>query len=275
MRLGSTEHYGWDDWFAVSVRHVFAGDEAGGTSYAWLEGPRGPRGASLSVLVTARTPPRGWREPAAGQSVDVWAWPVSGRQREEWSAALGRGEAPRWRDPGTPEQWLQVREDSSGAAAGASRHEKARMFRGLTFRGRAAAGGDVLRPGQELTSATGVTTSADLRVATRNLERHSLWCLMGDEGRIVDDRPGLPALREVFFLPGTRFRTSATWRDQVGDYDFDVVLVHQLDSVRGPDHPSILEPSRVPALVRVLMERARDEAPLRLRDEGRFIGPLV
>ena len=59
MRLGSTEHYGWDEWYAVSVRHVFTGAQTGESSYAWLEGPRGPRGEPISVLVTSRVQPRG------------------------------------------------------------------------------------------------------------------------------------------------------------------------------------------------------------------------
>ena len=66
-----------------------------------------------------------------------------------------------------------------------------------------------------------------------------------------------------------------TWHDQVGDYDVEVTLLHQLDSVRGPDQPPIVDPSRVPALVRLLLEKARGEAPLRLRDEGRFTGPIA
>lgn len=272
MRIGSAEHYGWTDWYAVSVRHVFSAADTGGSSYAWVEGPRGPRGEALSLLVTARTPPRGWREPAAGQRLDVWSWPVAADEAASWTAALSEGRSPVWSDPGSPHQWLTVRGDDTGPPA-AHPLERARMFRGLTFRGRTT--GADLAPGTEGSSAAGVATSADLRVATRNFERTSVWCVVGDEGRVVDDPPGLPAMREVFFLPGTRFRCLGSWHEQVEDIELDVVLVHQLDTVRGPDAPPLLEPSRARDAVRILIARAAAEPPLRLRDPGRFLGPLT
>ena len=51
MRIGSAEHYGWTDWYAVSVRHVFSAADTGGSSYAWVEGPRGPRGDMVEQVV--------------------------------------------------------------------------------------------------------------------------------------------------------------------------------------------------------------------------------
>lgn len=274
MRIGSTEHYGWDDWYVVTTRHVFSADETGESSYAWLEGPRGPRGDAISVLVTARTPPRGWRAPAAGQRVDVWAWPVPDDRAQAWSAALADGRQPDWRDPGTPQQWLQLRGDAAEAAAVPHPLERARMFRGLTFRGRPSDGRADAGVDQEVTTLEGVATSADLRVATRNFERAHLWCVLGDEGRVVEEKPGLAAMREVFFLPGTRFRMLTAWQDRVGGHLLDVVLVHQLDTVRSSDAPPFLEAERVPALVRALAERALAEPALRVRDPGRFTGPL-
>lgn len=272
MRVGSAEHYGWDDWYAVSVRHVFSTADTGDTSYAWVEGPRGPRGEALSLLVTARTPPRGWREPAPGQRLDVWSWPVPASTGDDWRAALAGGGRPSWNDPGSPQQWLTLRGDETDAPA-THPLERARMFRGLTFRGRPADAD--LAPGVVVSASTGCVTSADLRVASRNFERQRLWCVIGDEGRVVDDPPGLPAMREVFFLPGTRFRGLGAWHERVGDIGLDVVLAHQLDTVRGPDTPPLLDESRTRDAVRLLLERAAADPPLRVRDPGRFIGPLA
>ena len=271
MKIGSHEHYGWDDWYAVTVRHVFI-DGTGMTTHAWLEGARGPRGEPLSVLVAPRTPPVGWREPGAGQRMDVWAWPIPEVQGEEWRSTLSAGRTPTLTDLGRPQQWLTLVGDGQGAQE--HRLERARMFRGLTFRGRTPDQTGVKVGAVEVTGA-GLSTSADIRVATRNFDRSHLWCVLGDEGRVVDERPGLAPLQEVFFLPGTRFRVLSAWQEHVGGHLLDVALVHQLDTIRSGDTPPVLAPERVPALVRVLAERALAEPDLRLRDPGRFAGPLT
>lgn len=270
LKVGSTEHYGWDDWYAVSVRHVFRGP-GGLPTHAWLTGARGPRGEPLSLLVAARTPPGGWREPAPGRRLDVWAWPVDPATATRWEQDLSAGRSPELADPGRPQQWLQV--VATGTTPAEHPLARARSFRGVTFRGRPA-GGDDLSHGHVVETVAGVATSADLRVATRNFERDSVWCVLGDEGRVAGERPGLAPLAEVFFLPGTRFRRLSSWTDRVGGHTLDVVLVHQLDSLRGDDAPPFVSAADLPAHVHRLAQRAVEEPPLRLRDEGRFVGGL-
>lgn len=65
------------------------------------------------------------------------------------------------------------------------------MFRGLAFRSRSGEDADQPGDGELVRLDAGFATSADLRVATRDFERTQLWCVLGDEGRVVDDPPGL------------------------------------------------------------------------------------
>lgn len=270
LKVGSREHYGWDDWYAVSVRHVFRGP-GGLPTHAWLTGPRGPHGEPLSLLVAARTPPGGWQEPTAGRRLDVWAWPVDPATAAQWEQGLAAGHEPELADPGRPQQWLQV--VASGPVPAEHPLARARTFRGVTFRGRPDAAHD-LPADRVVESRGGVATSADLRVATRNFARTSVWCVLGDEGRVAGERPGLAPLAEVFFLPGTRFRRLSAWVDDVDGHELDVVLVHQLDSVRGEETPPFVSPAALPAHVGRLARQALAEPPLRLREEGRFVGGL-
>lgn len=105
MRLGSGEHYGWDEPRTVRLVRVFAGarfpDE-----YAWLRIPEGARGGPLDVMVVPRTSDRRWGATTELPRVDVAAWgltpPATARLEVQ-------DESVPWRPPKpNPDLWLYV-----------------------------------------------------------------------------------------------------------------------------------------------------------------------
>lgn len=103
MRLGSGEHYGWEQPRTVSVMGVLDGPNGPG-EFAWLRVPEGAKGGPLDVVVRPRVGEPRWREPAPGRRIDVAAWVLD----EEQVLELELG-ATSWQPPKqAPDLWLWV-----------------------------------------------------------------------------------------------------------------------------------------------------------------------
>lgn len=107
MKLGSGEHYGWEEPRPVELRGVYAGPQEP-DEFAWLSVPEGVPGGPLDVVVRPRTPPYRWRAPSAGQRVQVAAWVLDDAGCDALAGA------DRWELPKPlPDLWLWVSEDGS------------------------------------------------------------------------------------------------------------------------------------------------------------------
>ena len=103
MRLGSGEHYGWEQPRTVAVVAVFDGDRGPG-EFAWLQVPEGAKGGPLDVMVRPRVGEPLWSEPQPGRRVDVGAWVLDEEQLLELQEGLTS-----WRPPKpAPDWWLWV-----------------------------------------------------------------------------------------------------------------------------------------------------------------------
>jgi hypothetical protein len=104
MRLGSGEHYGWEQPRTVVVVDVYDGPERAG-EFAWLKVPEGAKGGPLDVMVRPRVGAAAWREPAPGGRIDVAAWVLDADDVDE----LRAGGGGRWAAPKpAPDLWLWV-----------------------------------------------------------------------------------------------------------------------------------------------------------------------
>ena len=106
MRLGSGEHYGWQE--PRTVRLVSVLDGAVPAEFAWLQVPDGAKGGPLDVVVRPRLAGEPvWREPAPGQRVQVAAWTLSRDVAETLSDEIDLREP--WAPPKPlPDLWLWV-----------------------------------------------------------------------------------------------------------------------------------------------------------------------
>ena len=109
MRLGSSEHYGWEHPLTVVIVEVRDGPSLDG-EFARLRVPEGAKGGPLDVMVRLRVgaivP---WRKPARGEQLQVQAWQLSRDQAELMDLESELGEAAPWMPPKPhPDQWLWV-----------------------------------------------------------------------------------------------------------------------------------------------------------------------
>ncbi len=109
MRLGSSEHYGWERPRTVSVGGVFDGAELAG-EFAWLRVPDGAKGGPLDVMVrlrTGRVEP--WREPQQGERLQLQAWELGEEEAALLGLAVELDETEPWTPPKrNPDLWLWV-----------------------------------------------------------------------------------------------------------------------------------------------------------------------
>lgn len=109
MRLGSGEHYGWEQPRSVELVGVFPGPELD-REFALLRVPEGAKGGPLAVMVRPRVGRlEPWREPARGERIQLQAWQLSGDDAELLELATELGEIERWAPPKpAPDLWLWV-----------------------------------------------------------------------------------------------------------------------------------------------------------------------
>ena len=109
MRLGSGEHYGWEQPRTVQLVGVVDGAELA-REFALLRVPEGAKGGPLDVMVrprSGRTEP--WREPRTGERIQLQAWELSEEQAALVELAIELDEAERWTPPKpNPDLWLWV-----------------------------------------------------------------------------------------------------------------------------------------------------------------------
>lgn len=123
MRLGSSEHYGWEQPRAVALVEVFdgAGEHAYGLTgeFALLHVPADEPGGPMTVMVRPRTGrTEAWRTPAPGERIELQAWQLSDEASQRLSDAqrdaaqsdtAQRGTAEPWSPPQrNPHLWLWV-----------------------------------------------------------------------------------------------------------------------------------------------------------------------
>lgn len=114
MKLGSSEHYGWEQPRSVVLVDVFdgAGEHAYGLTgeFARLHVPEGAVGGPLTVMVrprSGRVEP--WRTPQPDERIEVQAWQLSGEAARLLDDAAASGEAAPWSPPQrNPHLWLWV-----------------------------------------------------------------------------------------------------------------------------------------------------------------------
>jgi len=108
MKLGSGEHYGWEQPRTAEIVHVLAGmhypDE-----FAWIRVPAGAKGGPLDVIVRPREGESRWRSLAPKQRVQVGAWQLSESDVEDLQLLIETEAAPSWSPPSPlPNLWLWV-----------------------------------------------------------------------------------------------------------------------------------------------------------------------
>ncbi len=108
MRLGSGEHYGWEQSRTARLVTVLDGSVPG--EFAWLQVPEGAKGGPLDVVVRPRLAGDPvWREPAPGQRVQVAAWTLSPDDAETLAVAHELDMLEPWAPPKPlPDLWLWV-----------------------------------------------------------------------------------------------------------------------------------------------------------------------
>ncbi|MBK8733470.1 MAG: hypothetical protein IPL93_11585 [Actinomycetales bacterium] len=105
MRLGSGEHYGWEEPRTVRLIRVFAGAHFP-EEYAWLHIPDGAKGGPLDVMVAPRTGDRRWGATTELPRVDVAAWVLTAI---EVARLKEQAESGPWNPPKpNPDLWLYV-----------------------------------------------------------------------------------------------------------------------------------------------------------------------
>lgn len=109
MRLGSSEHYGWERARTVRLVQVLDGDHTPG-EWAHLHVPDGAKGGPFDVMVRARrAPPRAWRAPERGERFQVQAWHLMADDATLRRLAVDLGEPLPWSPPKlAPDLWLWV-----------------------------------------------------------------------------------------------------------------------------------------------------------------------
>ena len=109
MRLGSSEHYGWEHPLTVVIVEVRDGPNLDG-EFARLRVPEGAKGGPLDVVVRLRVGPIvPWRKPAKGEQIQVQSWHLSKDQADLMDLEIELGEAGPWTPPKPlPDQWLWV-----------------------------------------------------------------------------------------------------------------------------------------------------------------------
>ena len=107
MKLGSHEHYGWDEPRTVRLVAVVDGPHAAG-EFAGLQVAAGAKGGSLDVIVRPRGFPRFWAAHDAAQRVDVESWTLSPADVAALEHGLSRPDYQwhPWKE--LPDQWLFV-----------------------------------------------------------------------------------------------------------------------------------------------------------------------
>lgn len=109
MKLGSSEHYGWEQSRTVVIVDVLDGPQFDG-EFAHLRVPDDVKGGPLAVMVRLRTgQAEPWREPQPGERIEVQAWQLGREQSALLELAAERGQAERWVPPRrNPDLWLRV-----------------------------------------------------------------------------------------------------------------------------------------------------------------------
>ncbi|GHD52176.1 hypothetical protein D9V29_13415 [Mycetocola manganoxydans] len=109
MRLGSSEHYGWERPLSVVIVEVRDGQDLDG-EFARLRVPEGAKGGPLDVMVRLRAGRIvAWRKPAPGERIQVQSWHLTASQADLMDLELELGEASPWTPPKPqPDQWLWV-----------------------------------------------------------------------------------------------------------------------------------------------------------------------
>ncbi|MBK8867956.1 MAG: hypothetical protein KBF43_02180 [Dermatophilaceae bacterium] len=107
MKLGSVEHYGWDQPRTVRLVAVVDGPHAAG-EFAWLQADASSAGGALDVMVRPRGFPRVWTDHADADRVDVESWTLAPTDIVGIERGLALPEYA-WQ-PGKelPDQWLFV-----------------------------------------------------------------------------------------------------------------------------------------------------------------------
>lgn len=109
MRLGSSEHFGWEQPRTARVVDVLDGEHVTG-EWAHLHVPDGAKGGPFDVMVRARIAPiPPWRDPEFGERIQVQAWRLDADDAELRRLAVDMGEPQPWQQPKpAPDLWLWV-----------------------------------------------------------------------------------------------------------------------------------------------------------------------
>ena len=294
MRLGSGEHFGWEDPRTVRLVHVFDGSIFG--EFAWLRVPEGAKGGPMEVVVRRRMSTGPWVTPSPGQRVQVEAWQLDARAVAALTAQVEAGEEPVWVPPQPspdlclwveqPEGAQEVRPllprvstlpetgspepspalDGGQAGIVLSALGTLPRYDGISFRGRTDAALPQLR--HTVVSQALVATTQDIRVATDNFTTAGLFAVIGTLGRALGEHSSRPVEKEVVFLPAAMFLVLESWLA----FGVAVTLVEQLDPDRPPGTPPRLSLEEVRTLVVTHVDRARRRPDVSRFTPGKFQG---
>jgi len=276
VRLGSGEHYGWDETRTVRLVAVVDGERAPG-EFALLQVPAGAKGGPLAVAVRPRTGTGIWVDQTHRRRVGVGAWELTPDQAESMARHAGGADAGPWVPPTPgPGMWLYVERSEGELAAPRDRVRSAAVespagprFAGLSFRGADPARAGT-RADTTVTSADVVVTSRDPRVATNNGAVRGVYAVLGDRGHRIDRTGAAPEEREIAYARGTRFRLGPT--EVIAG--FVVTFAEQLNPRRLPELAARLTTDWARSVTRTLLTESDWHTPVAIGDPERFVGPL-